>query len=102
MPRHENRTTPKVISGRIYTDDAYTGTLVGSSAWFAWLATASTFYYEARVGESFTAHREHRQRGGHYWIAYRRSAGRLHRAYLGKLDQLTPERLAQAAVTLKT
>jgi len=100
MPRHENRGTPTVISGCLYTDDAYTGTVVGSPTWFAWLATASLFYYEAHLGASFTAHAEHRQRGGRYWIAYRRYTGRLHRVYLGKLDLLTPERLAQTAVTL--
>jgi LuxR family maltose regulon positive regulatory protein len=102
MPRHENRSTPKVVSGILYTDDAYTGTSVGSPAWFAWLATASTFYYEARRGGTFTAHREHRQRGGQYWIAYRRRAGILHRSHLGKPDHLTPEHLEQTALTLNT
>ena len=100
MPRGENRTTPKVVSGYIYTDDAFTGTPVGSLAWFEWLATASTFYYESRAGGTFTAHREHRQRGGQYWTAYRRQAGVLRRLYLGKGDQLTVYRLDEAALTL--
>ena len=99
MPRHENRTTPKIVGGRIYTDDAFTGTLVGSPAWFAWLDTATTFYFEAPTG-TFTARREHRQRGGSYWIAYRRCSGILHRSHLGKAHCLTPARLEQVAVVL--
>jgi hypothetical protein len=101
MPRNANRTTPKIVSGRIYTEDEYTGTLVGSPAWFAWLNTATTFYYEGRLG-TFTAHRESRQRGSHYWTAYRRKVGVLRRVYLGKADQLTPLRLEEVALILTT
>ena len=99
MPRHENRTTPKIISGRIYTEDDFTGTLVGSQAWFIWLSSDTTFYYESRLG-TFTAHPESRQRGDHYWTAYRRYAGSLRRVYLGKADQLTPQRLEEVALRL--
>jgi LuxR family transcriptional regulator, maltose regulon positive regulatory protein len=99
MPRRENRKTPKIISGLLYTDDAYTGTVVGSPAWFEWLATASTFYYESRRG-TFTAHRERRQRGGLYWTAYRRHGGVLRRAYLGQAKALTVAHLDNAAVLL--
>ena len=100
MSRHENRSTPKVVSGVLYTDDAFTGTVIGSPAWFAWLSLASTFYYDAHHGSSFTAHREQRQRGTHYWTAYRRQRGLLRRVYLGKADQLTPQFLAEVALTL--
>lgn len=96
MPRHEHRRTPKVMSGILYTDDATTGTRVGSPNWVAWLTTATTFYFESPDG-SFTAHHEHRQRGGSYWIAYRRRAGRLHRVHLGKPDRLTLDRLEQVS-----
>ena len=99
MPRHENRTTPKIMSGRLYTEDDFTGTLVGSPAWFIWLSSATTFYYESRLG-TFTAHRESRLRGDQYWTAYRRQAGRLRRVYIGKADQLTPHRLEEVAVRL--
>jgi LuxR family maltose regulon positive regulatory protein len=101
MPRRENRTTPKVVSGFLYTEDAFTGSRVGSPAWFAWLSTASSFYYEGRQG-TFTAHRESRQRGDQYWIAYRRQQARLRRVYLGKADQLTLQRLEEVAVHLST
>jgi len=99
MPRRENRTTPKVVSGILYIDDAFTGTAIGSPAWFTWLESASTFYYLSRLG-TFTAHHEHRQRGGLYWVAYRRRAGRLRRLHLGKPDLLTLDRLEAIALSL--
>jgi LuxR family maltose regulon positive regulatory protein len=99
MSRHENRTTPKIVSGYLYTM-LTTGTRVGSPAWFAWLNEATTFYYESRAGGTFTAHQERRQRGGQYWIAYRRRAGILRRAHLGKAQQLTIACLENAALRL--
>lgn len=100
MSRQENHSTPKVISGILYTDDeTTTGTRVGSPAWFAWLQNASTFYFEGRNG-TLTAHRERRKRGGRYWIAYRRRAGLLRRAHLGKAHLLTLDRLEAIAVAL--
>jgi len=99
MPRKENRRTPKVMGGILYTDDAATGTRVGSPAWFDWLAAASTFYFESPDGH-FTAHYERRQRGGSYWIAYRRRTGTLRRMHLGKPDRLTLDRLEQVALAL--
>ena len=100
MPRHENHNTPKIVSGILYTDDTFTGTHLGSPAWFEWLATAHTFYYESRPDETFTAHLERRQRGGLYWVAYRRRAGILRRTYLGKTPQLTPDHLYAVALAL--
>jgi len=73
--------------------------LVGSSAWFAWLEGATSFAYQGSGG-CFTARKESRQRGGWYWKAYRKLAGRLHRAYLGKTAELTAARLAAAAAAL--
>jgi LuxR family maltose regulon positive regulatory protein len=99
MPRQASRKTPKVVSGILYTDDAFTGTAVGSPAWFAWLDTVSTFYFEGKIG-TFTAHREHRQRGGLYWVAYRRRAGVLRRSHLGKAHLLTLDCLQTTAANL--
>ena len=102
MPRHENRSTPTIISGILYTDDRFTGTLVGSPAWFTWLAQGTTFYFHSRTGATFTAHQERRQRGGLYWTAYRRRPGVLRRSYLGKAEQLTPVHLENIALVLNT
>lgn len=100
MPRHENHSTPTIISGILYTEDSFTGTVIGSPAWFTWLTQGITFYFHSRTGATFTAHQERRQRGGLYWTAYRRRAGILRRSYLGKSEQLTPDHLETIALIL--
>jgi AAA ATPase-like protein len=77
------------------------GLAVGSPAWFAWLAgdAARSFSFRSPAG-SYTARRERRQRGGAYWVAYRTAAGRQYKVYLGKAEDLTPERLDAAAAAL--
>jgi LuxR family maltose regulon positive regulatory protein len=74
---------------------------IGSPAWYEWLAAegARAFTYRAEAG-GFSARRE-RQRNGVYWYAYRRLAGRLRKAYLGRPADLTPERLAAVAASLE-
>jgi hypothetical protein len=44
---------------------------VGTSAWYAWLSTATTFAFRSAIG-TFTARREQagHKRGGWYWRAY--------------------------------
>jgi LuxR family maltose regulon positive regulatory protein len=53
------------------------GVVVGSPAWFTWLADDSTrsFSFRSPAGD-YTARKERRQRGGAYWVAYRTVAGR--------------------------
>ena len=41
--------------------------------------------------------KERRVRGGEYWVAYRRSGGRLHKIYVGRAAKLSQERLARVA-----
>ena len=72
---------------------------VGSADWFAWLEGATSFAYQDSAGR-FTARKERRQRGGWYWKAYRKLAGKLHRVYLGKTADLTAAQLTAAATTL--
>jgi ATP/maltotriose-dependent transcriptional regulator MalT len=77
------------------------GMAVGSPAWFAWLTDDATRSFSFRTASgSYTARKERRRRGGAYWVAYRTAAGRQHKVYLGKAEDLTPERLAQAAAAL--
>src|SRR3712207_4168747 len=77
------------------------GLAVGSPAWFAWLAgdAARSFSFRSPEG-AYTARKERRQRGGAYWVAYRTAGGRQHKVYLGKAEDLTPERLALVAAAL--
>jgi hypothetical protein len=74
---------------------------VGTPAWYAWLSTARTFAFRSAFG-TFTARKEQasNKRGGWYWRAYRKRAGKLHRAYLGKSEEVTLGRLNAVAVTL--
>jgi hypothetical protein len=91
---------PSVADGRLRgaTAGGAAALAVGSPAWFAWLAgdDARSFSFRAPAG-TYTARKERRQRGGTYWVAYRTAAGRQHKVYLGKAEELTADRLAAAA-----
>src|SRR5260370_33048075 len=72
--------------------------VVGSAAWYTWLENHSTFRFD-HPSSSFTARKEQRS-GGWYWYAYRRHAGRLHTAYLGRSTELSVTRLEVIAAEL--
>ncbi len=75
--------------------------VVGTPAWFAWLADDSvrSFSFRSRAGD-YTARKERRQRGGGYWVAYRTAAGRQYKKYLGTVADLSLEHLGDAAAAL--
>jgi len=95
--------TPLVRGDRlIYQQDEHEQVLaVETPAWFAWLATASTFAFTSDTG-TFTARKERagNQRGGWYWKAYRTHHGKHFSLYLGKAEALTLERLHAVAQAL--
>jgi len=103
MPRTENKTTPKVIGDMLYHDAG--GIVVGSREWLAWLDQEghNQFYFESPIG-TFTASKESRNHQM-YWYAYRRTVRKrhgpietkLHKAYLGKSEDLTADRLIEIA-----
>lgn len=73
---------------------------VGGDDWAHWLEQASSTAFRFERGAArFTARRE-RQRGHWYWYAYRRVAGRLRKAYLGRSSDLTVDRLAEVGARL--
>jgi LuxR family transcriptional regulator, maltose regulon positive regulatory protein len=94
---------PFVANGMLYVDAARdaAGVVVGSPAWFVWLAADSSrsFSFRSPAGD-YTARKERKQRGGAYWVAYRTAAGRQHKKYLGTAADLTPEHLADAVAAL--
>src|SRR5919199_5532060 len=94
------RTTARVDGATLVlpADDARPIPL-DTPAWFAWLEQATTFAFTSPLGR-FTARKEQQARGGGYWKAFRTSHGTLHRVYLGKAQDLTLDRLNQAATTL--
>lgn len=74
-------------------------------AWFAWLAapTTASFAYpvdnpaHGYIAGFMTVRKERRARGGSYWTAYWRVAGRLRKVYLGRTNALTDARLQAVA-----
>jgi hypothetical protein len=73
--------------------------------WWAWLeapTTQSFAYpiYDAQAGYIcgfMTVRKEQRERGGNYWVAYRRTAGVVRKIYLGRSAALTQRHLARSA-----
>jgi LuxR family transcriptional regulator, maltose regulon positive regulatory protein len=72
---------------------------VGSAEWYHVLEQIASFSFEDELGRSFTARRERRDQQW-YWYAYRKCGKKLRKIYLGKTDQLEPDRLAVAAYEL--
>jgi predicted ATPase len=96
--------TPPIVKDGIlsYQQDGSSAQVeVGSSDWYAWLETASSFVFHSEHG-SFTARQERagNRRGSPYWRASCTREGRLRRVYLGKPRELTFERLIAVAIEL--
>jgi predicted ATPase/DNA-binding CsgD family transcriptional regulator len=71
---------------------------VGTSAWYAWLQTATLFRVRSPLG-TFTMRREQagHQHGAWYWRAYRKRDGKLYRVYVGQAEELSLQRLSTVA-----
>jgi len=96
------RTTPRVDgSSLVDGGDGGEPITIGTVAWYAWLDQATSFAVATTNG-SFTARKERSTRAGGYWKAYRKRAGKLQSAYLGKSADLTLERLQAMAASLGT
>ncbi len=95
---------PLVYDNRLFLPDEEKDQLlpviVGSESWYAWLANEQnqSFSLKNRLG-TFTARRE-RKRNGWYWYIYHKRNGKLRKAYLGKTEKLTLERLNAVATAL--
>src|SRR5437588_10403262 len=89
-----------LLSPIISANASFTPIQVGSESWYAWLnePTPRSFAFSSPRG-TLTARREERH-GTWYWYAYRFQSGRLHKAYLGKAEELTLPRLHEAATVL--
>ena len=101
MARHA---IPRVIDDRLLSPTSanagFTPIQVGSETWFAWLNEPGprSFAFSSTQG-TLTARREERH-STWYWYAYRSIVGHLRKVYLGKSEELTLERLHEAAVLL--
>lgn len=73
---------------------------VGSEAWYIWVTDLRNRAFSLTNHRgTFTARCE-RQRNSWYWYLYSKRAGKLYKAYLGKAETLTPERLDTVTATL--
>jgi LuxR family maltose regulon positive regulatory protein len=94
------RTTPRVEDATlIAAPGAADAVVVGTPAWHAWLEQATRFAFASARG-TFTARKERRGQAGWYWKAYRKQAGQLRSAYLGKSADLSLDRLNAVAMML--
>ena len=94
------RTTPRVEDATLVAASRVAEAIeVGTQTWYAWLEQATTFAF-AGVQGRFTARKERRGRTGWYWKAYRKRAGLVRSAYLGKSADLTLDRLNAIATDL--
>jgi LuxR family transcriptional regulator, maltose regulon positive regulatory protein len=83
--------------------------VLDSPGWFAWLAAESTrrfayAIYERQLGYTvgfLTVRKERRQRGGAYWVAYRRLGGQVCKVYIGSSEAVTGARLQAIACQLR-
>src|SRR5215210_4229549 len=97
------RRTPYVADGmlRVPEPSGRPEIEVDSASWAAWLTDPATRSFSFRgSGGRYTARKEHRSRGGEYWVAYRKRGGKLHKAYLGKAQDLTLVRMNDVAAAL--
>lgn len=97
MARHQ---IAQVVGNQLIPLDAsgseLPGITVGTDAWYIWLdaCESQSFAYHTASG-ALTARRELRH-GCWYWYAYRAQRGKLGKVYLGKAEELSSQRLAEA------
>lgn len=93
---------PTVKNGALWTEEQEIAlsppVLLDSPEWNEWLISHRQFQFHGTTGH-FSARRESRH-GSDYWYAYRRRDGTLHKAYLGKVTDLTLGRLEEVAASL--
>src|SRR5215204_1584387 len=97
------RRIPQVTDGVLHVLDPSGGLeiAVASPSWIAWLTDLATRSFSFQgLSCRYTARKEHRSRGGEYWVAYRKQGGKLHKAYLGKAEDVTLDRLEDVAAVM--
>jgi LuxR family transcriptional regulator, maltose regulon positive regulatory protein len=104
------RNTPKLRAGILTWYENKDGQeyqhslmLEGAGAWEqwqAWLQDHGSFSFRNNGG-TFTARKETRQKGGEYWIAYRKIDNKLYKRYLGTAERLTLDHLRNIARELQ-
>jgi len=86
-----------VVQGLLKTECGKVTEIDGIN-WYAWLTENQTFRYESNEHAPYTARKEKSD----YWYGYRKTAGKLHKRYIGKTSDMTAKRLEEIGVTLNT
>ena len=73
--------------------------VLDSPAWYAWLEQHTSFTFVDPAG-GLTVRKERGRPSGWYWKGYRRQAGKVRTAYLGRSADLSLARLQAAAQAL--
>src|ERR687894_2162479 len=97
------RRIPQVTDGVLHVLDPSGGPeiAVASPSWVAWLTDPATRSFSFQSPSCrYTARKEHRSRGGEYWVAYRKRGGKLHKTYLGKAGDVTLARMEDVAAEM--
>src|SRR5215208_6008489 len=97
------RRIPQVADGVLHVLDPSGGPeiAVTSPSWIAWLTDPATRSFSFQGPRCrYTARKEHRSRGSEYWVAYRKRGGKLHKAYLGKAQDVTLAQMNDVAAAL--
>jgi len=101
---------PRISEQWVYDGELPGGSVqLDSAGWFAWLAAETTTrfsypLYDREVGYIvgwITVRKERRQRGGEYWVVYRRLGGQVRKVYLGRSEIVTAQRLQTVASRLQ-
>lgn len=105
------RPKPPVVSGSYLYGPSVRmeGIRLDTAAWWAWLdePTSRSFAYPVMDEQKgyivgfMTVRKERRQRGGSYWVVYRRHAHTVRKIYLGRTSAVTHERLTAIADSLQ-
>jgi predicted ATPase/DNA-binding CsgD family transcriptional regulator len=97
---------PQVSGDRLFLPDQSgkqpTIIIVGSDAWYHWLQSESTRSFTIKSPQGTLTARRERKRNGWYWYAYHKQQGKLHKAYLGKSEEVSRERLSSVSRALLT
>jgi hypothetical protein len=102
---------PRISERWVYDVELPSGSVqLDTAAWFTWLEAPTTTRFSYPIFEErcgyivgfMTVRKEQRQRGGSYWVVYRRQGTRVHKIYLGRSRTVTHQRLEMIARQLRS
>lgn len=94
-------TIPSVVQGMVEVEGGKVFEL-DSPKGSTWLESVTSFRYEPTGASKPYTVRKEPKKGGDYWYAYRKVAGKLHKRYIGRDAELTIAKLEEIAETLNT